>query len=499
MSIRLRLTLWYSGLLAVTLLAFGVAIYLFVNINTYSEVKSRLQEESQRIQVFANLDYFDFIDLRKFRSDEIYIQLVNYNNEKITQSDNLFNASLKFPYPQLKTNPEAGFHHVSVEEYPFLIYQQPVLDRSTGETVALLQVGAYTSKENRLMEILRTILVFASLIAVFIAFTIGLFIARKALKPIENVIRATNQIENGSNLSVRIPREGPNDEMGRLTDTLNGMLSRLETTYNELDDAYRAQRRFVSDASHELRTPLTTIRGNIDLLEKMWQPKLEITGETPDAPHEVRLDAVKATMSLEAMRDISDEAKRMSRLVSDMLSLARADAGYEMEKSVIPLLPLVEEVARRAQLLPRTVDLRVADLSSLEGVEVKGNSDYLRQLLFIFIENAFKYTPKGYVELQAIRVSEQAGLIIKDTGIGMNEEEIPHIFERFYRADESRGKTSGTGLGLSIAKWIIDEHGGSIEVKTREGEGSTFVIWLPIAFSQQEDWGIMEATDRTVE
>jgi signal transduction histidine kinase len=275
--------------------------------------------------------------------------------------------------------------------------------------------------------------------------------------------------------------------MGQLTDTLNNMLGRLENTYNVLDDAYKAQRRFVSDASHELRTPLTTIRGNIELLERMWLPALETAEAAGESGEHAELDRAdgdlqRVMLTREAMQDIAGEAKRMSSLVNDLLSLARADAGYAMEKTVQPLLPIVEDVARRAQLLPRTAEWRIGDLQSLEGVEVLAHADFLRQLFFIFVENAFKYTPSGYVELRAMRSADQAGVVIKDTGIGMNSAEIPHIFERFYRADESRGQTSGTGLGLSIAKWIIDEHGGSVEVSTREGEGSTFIVWLPVAF-----------------
>ncbi len=129
-------------------------------------------------------------------------------------------------------------------------------------------------------------------------------------------------------------------------------------------------------------------------------------------------------------------------------------------------------------------------------MNVHGNADYLRQLLFIFIENAFKYTPEGYVEIKSMLDGKQAGISVRDTGIGMNSDEIPHIFERFYRADLSRGKTAGTGLGLSIAKWIIDEHNGSIEVKTREGDGTTFIIWLPVTFPGSPDSGIMEPSDR---
>lgn len=250
------------------------------------------------------------------------------------------------------------------------------------------------------------------------------------------------------------------------------MLSRIQITYLELDDAYRAQRRFVSDASHELRTPLTTIRGNVDLLEKMWKKTSGTELATPE----------QMQMSLEAMHDIAGEAQRMSRLVNDLLALARADAGVVMEKNPVEMLPLVQEVVRRAQLLEHTAEWQVGDLDVLDHAIVQGNRDYLQQLLFIFIENAFKYTPVGTVSLHASRTNDFIGIQIADTGIGMDKEDIPHIFDRFYRADLSRGLTTGTGLGLSIAKWIIDEHGGSVEVTTRKDEGSTFMIWLPANF-----------------
>ncbi|MDF2651370.1 MAG: sensory transduction histidine kinase, partial [Paenibacillus sp.] len=156
--------------------------------------------------------------------------------------------------------------------------------------------------------------------------------------------------------------------------------------------------------------------------------------------------------------------------------------GVLMEKKPVEMMPLVQEVVRRAHLLEHTADWLVGDLDALEHAVVQGNRDYLQQLLFIFIENAFKYTPVGTVRFEASRTDSFIGIRITDTGIGIDKEDIPHIFDRFYRADLSRGLTSGTGLGLSIAKWIIDEHGGSIEVTTRKDEGSTFMIWLPANF-----------------
>ncbi|REK54090.1 MAG: two-component sensor histidine kinase [Thermobacillus sp.] len=547
MSIRLRLTLWYSGLLAFTMLVLGVGIYLFVYYNTYDNTREQLRSQFKQLNV--RVSYNLFRDLRLDLSGRLgyegtYVQLVNYANGEIRSSAlSVDGTEVHFPYPDLKDSPKEGYTRFTAFGYPFMAYQYPI-PLPNGEVVGLLQVIANTQAEDAFLDGLRTILIITSLAVILIAFTIGLFIADKALRPIEEVIQATNRIENGANLSVRIARSGPNDEMGRLTDTLNGMLARLERAYNDLEEAYKAQRRFVSDASHELRTPLTTIRGNIDLLERMWRAsasgRLEARGDADglrgaagggeaagaaggtvasadgdaaaaaaggpgvpadrtSGPGAIVLDAERAALSLEAMRDIAEEAERMSRLVSDLLSLARADAGYVMEKTEIELLPIVEEAAKGAVHLPRKADFRVGDLSPLEGAKVLGNADYLRQLLFIFIENAFKYTPSGHVLLRAVREADQVGLVITDTGIGMSSEEVPHIFERFYRADLSRGKTSGTGLGLAIAKWIIDEHRGSVEVRTRQGEGTTFTIWLPVLFPGEADSVIMDEADRTNE
>lgn len=505
MSIRLRLTLWTSGLLAISMIVFGVCIYFFVNWNTYAEIKEQMRYQDSKIDVIGATNFLDqTLDLLigpQFRLEkkDMFIQLVNYKEGAIKQSNN-FPYEFVVPYPEAKTKPKEGFvrTHIEInkEKYSMLTYQRPYYLEK--DLVGLVQVAVFSYNEERFLSGLRTILIFSSIVVVLIAFTVGLFVARQALRPIERVIKATQQIENGSDLSVRIPAMGPKDEIGRLVSTLNVMLARLEMAYNELDEAYKAQRRFVSDASHELRTPLTTIRGNIELLERMWT-KVRETNQNTETGEWMPLDLDRWELSKESMSDISAEATRMSTLVNDLLALARADAGYTMEKTPLDLLPLTEEVVRRAQLLPRTADWKVGSLAALEGIRVNANHNYLQQLLFIFIENAFKYTPEGSIELSAVRNEQQIGFVVEDTGIGMNPEEIPHIFDRFYRADESRGVTVGTGLGLSIAKWIIDEHQGSVEVMTREGKGTKFTIWLPISFSDTSHSSIIEATDEMKE
>ncbi|MDQ1910152.1 HAMP domain-containing sensor histidine kinase [Paenibacillus sp. GD4] len=492
MSIRLRLTLWYSTILGATLLLFGVGLYIFLHYSYFSSLEEDLQSQAAsvesriqpRLAVTLNGLSVDLVlEGRDYlRSGNTFFQVVNLGNGRISKSANLEMSDVELPKLDEKrvqrlAQKVSYFETVKVDDMRFLVYSSPLFVAPGGvpQLAGVMQAAIFLEPHERFFIMMRWILAVTALATIILAGTVGWFLARKALRPIDQVIAAANQIENGTDLEKRIEYHGPGDEIGRLTSTINGMLGRIQGAYTELEEAYRTQRRFVSDASHELRTPLTTIRGNVELLEKMWkQASLQAPAGSPE-------EDPKLALSLEAMHDIAGEAERMSRLVGDLLSLARADAGVQMAKSEVAMDSLMEEIARKAQMLPRTVEWQVGDLTAAEGVQVFGNEDYLKQLLFIFIENAFKYTDEGYVRLDTMKSATQIGIRISDTGIGMDKEEVPHIFERFYRADVSRGKKAGTGLGLSIAKWIIDEHHGSIEVKTRKGEGSTFVIWLPVS------------------
>lgn len=486
MSIRSRLTLWYSGVLTLALFLFGVALYFFLYYYYMDDAQTRLQEQADstanrlRQEVYLSRQTGQPVtsikpDDSDLRNNNMFLQLTDLNSRFVTRSDLLQRTKLRFELTEadLRTasQGQAKVSQIKLGGVEMLVYNLPIVSED-GQLLAVLQVGTYIGDILSLFDKLRLTLLLTSLIAVVLAATLGWFLSRKALQPIENVTDAAARIQNGEDLNMRIDYHGPQDEVGRLTDTINSMLARIQVVYQELDEAYRAQRRFVSDASHELRTPLTTIRGNVDLLEKMWT---RLQGDQGSAASDDNME-----MSIEAMRDIAGEAARMSRLVNSLLSLARADAGTIMEKTPLELRPVVEEVIRKANLLPRSADWVTGDLSFLEGVWIKANRDYLQQLFFIFIENAFKYTPSGTVTLDAVRSDGLVGIRIADTGIGMNKDEVPHIFERFYRADVSRGKTQGTGLGLAIGKWILDEHGGSVEVTTREQVGTTFLIWLPV-------------------
>jgi two-component system OmpR family sensor kinase len=497
MSIRLRLTIWYSSILALTLFVSGIAVYIYLSHYLISNQKEHMEQLDKDVRSQMTVTSWELrgrqhyeIDLKpldEFQYPGFFIQVVDQD----MQIAYPLNRRSLLPIPDgEKALKKVSFYTTAhIGNISLLIYNSPLnipaSELTKEQFGGYMQIAVKTNDINNVLNNLLYALALLAILIIFAATSLGWFLARKALKPIDQIIASADQIEKGADLAKRIEYNGPPDEIGRLTNTINSMLARIQITYSELEETNRAQRRFVSDASHELRTPLTTIRGNVDLLQKMWR-QIEEQTVNPGKDDEQWLGAdpfsnrEKLSVSLEAMMDIASEAARMSRLVNDLLSLARADSGYTIHKTPLLLLPLVEEVIRKAQLLPKNADWRTGDLSALFEVKVNGDPDYLQQLLFIFIENAFKYTPNGVVQIEAIRINDQIGLRIKDTGLGMEKDEVPHIFDRFYRVDPSRGQTAGTGLGLSIAQWIIDEHNGSIEVMTRKGEGSQFLIWLPI-------------------
>ncbi|MFC5530126.1 sensor histidine kinase [Cohnella yongneupensis] len=489
MSIRLKLTLWYSGLFAIAFIIFGITVYNVVFHNSQAELKGRLKEVAAKAQPAGGVFGEFSLDSSApgFNASIIVMQLVSYAESKdgvvARKSRNIIGTTLTLPYVK-QSEVRERFFHKDIDGMPFLIYEKPFHVKGSEEVIALLQVGALMERDEGFFSQLRGILWLSGGAALLAAFLLGMFLSRKALTPIGRVTAAAQQIQSGSDLGLRIPRERADDEVGRLTDTLNGMLSGLERAYKNLEETNAAQRRFVSDASHELRTPLTTIRGNVDLLEKIWADNEGADGAPAQENRLTEMD--KRAMSLESIHDIADEARRMSRLVNDLLALARADAGYAVEMESMPLRPLAEEAARRASFLPRRAEWVAGPFDALDGVWVQGNRDYLLQLLFILIENGFKYTPKGEVRLYASVSGSYVGLSVVDTGIGMRAEHVPHIFERFYRADASRGETSGTGLGLSIARWIAELHHATIDVQSRPGEGSAFTLWLPVIPEPQQ-------------
>jgi signal transduction histidine kinase len=321
-----------------------------------------------------------------------------------------------------------------------------------------VQVASPTAEREIALGILRLILIVGSSIAIVAAFAIGWVLAGISLRPIHRLTHTAQAIGAERNFSRRVQHTGPNDEIGELAVTFNGMLTELESAYRQVQQALQAQRRFVADASHELRTPLTTIRGNIELLGH----------EPPIDPKE----------QADILADAKDEVDRLIRLVNQLLVLARADAGRALRRAPVTLEPLIEDVYR--QIKPLAPD-RIIVSDAAPGAAVMGDSDALKQVLLILLDNALAHTPANATISVKTSVEDQCVAIdVRDTGPGIESDQLPHIFERFYRGDVSRSGT-GAGLGLSIAKELVQAQNGSLVVSSEPGQGSVFTVTMPRA------------------
>jgi signal transduction histidine kinase len=339
-----------------------------------------------------------------------------------------------------------------------MILKPLIVDR---EIVGFLQVARPLQSLTLALGRLRSILVFGGFTSVLLALALGWFMSGKALSPIGHLTREARAIGEHRAFHSRVKYVGPRDELGELAFTFNQMLENLEEAYRLLEESLQSQKRFVADASHELRTPLTSIQGNVDFL-------LQLSHEGPE-------------LQKEALQDISSETKRLSRLVKDLLTLARADTGLSLNLQEMELLPLLEEVTRQARFLAENHHFRV-EIEEARGMVLKADGDYFKQLLFIFLDNAFKYTPPGKsVSFIVKGQGDKVEILFADEGPGIPPEDLPHIFDRFYRAGKARSG-GGTGLGLAIARWIAAEHGAEISVESKVGQGSIFKISFPICW-----------------
>ena len=389
----------------------------------------------------------------------------------------------------------AGSYSARVDGALLAIYAQPIIitPRTSGRAPAaatatptpatigtphsdqvagVVLVAKSQEDVNGALSTLGRILLIGDLVAIGLALLGGWLIAESSLRPITTITRTASAIArdaSAAGLGTRVRYRGAKDEVGELVTTFNEMLASLEQVAN-------AQRRFVSDASHELRAPLTTIRGNLELLR-----------QAPDLSEEDRAEIID---------DAYVEAERMSSLVSDLLLLARVDAASASRgaratlldeqlsgrREVVEMDQLAMDLYRSGQshlrALRRQINLSVTEIAP---VSVMADPGQLRQLGMILLDNAIKYTPRdGSIRIAVSQVGPFATLTISDTGIGINEEDLPHIFERFYRADRARERDEhGSGLGLAIARWIAEAHHGEIKVESAPGKGTTFTVLLP--------------------
>lgn len=310
--------------------------------------------------------------------------------------------------------------------------------------------------------LLGTMLLLAPLM-LLVSLAVAYVLAGRAFAPVDHLINEVEAITDGRSLHRRVPADEADDELARLADTLNRMIGRLQTSFGAL-------RRFTADASHELKTPLTVARADV---ERAMHP-----GATPDE----RMEALE-----EAMQEIA----RMSDLVDSLLTLARADEGrFDLHREPVQLDLLVRDVFETALILGEDAGVTVS-LPLVEEAAVLGDPTRLRQLFLNLITNAIKYTARGgHVEMTlSLRNNNEVGFAVRDTGVGIAAADLPHVFDRFWRADRVRSRRavegstvgSGFGLGLAIAQWIAQAHGGTLTAQSRLGRGSIFTVLLPVA------------------
>jgi heavy metal sensor kinase len=463
MSLRLRLTLFFTAVLAASLLACSALLYILLDhalaldidhtiaskaedVARTSRIRGEYPMRRQRIR----LPHID-----AFAAPEIYIQLLDPQGRAIDRSANLGEHELPLTEAALAQGRQGSpwYDTLLLDGQSLRLYTAPLL--IDDDVIGFIQVARSLQDNELTLAHMQRLLLFCDLLVVAAAALVGWVLARASLRPIDRVTQAARAIGLSGRLELRLDPAPHRDEVGRLVDTFNEMLDRLEA-------AFTAQRRFVADASHELRTPLTTIRGNVELLR--------------------HARALPAEEVEEALADIASEAQRMSRLVTGLLRLARADAGQGLELEPVRLDLVLRDVQRQTQVhKPETA---VHLLPSPTAVVV-GSRDALLELLLILVDNGLKYTPAGgEVTLGLERQEGGFAVRVRDNGIGIAPEDLPHIFERFYRATHVR-QQGGTGLGLAIARWIAEQHDGRLGVESTLGQGSTFTVWLPAAVSYQ--------------
>lgn len=466
MPIRIRLTLVYTFMLGAILIGFSLLLYMVLSFSLRDQVDRNLKDRA--LQVGAQIESQSVVletgrvvlpPINIFSSPSIFIQVIRADGELVTATGNL--GRQRFPYSEeiAATNlkGQAIYKTVTIENTPVRVYSAPITVGPPSHVVGAVQVGQSMSVIETTLRQVFFFLAGGTAVFLVISAVVGAFIAWTVMRPIEKINQTASRIVSAQDLKQRLPPPKTNDEFGRLTITINKMLERL-------DNFFQAQVRLSADVSHELRTPLTAIRGNVDLLRR---------GAAND-PNELN----------EALAIVDGELDRMARIVNDLLLLSQADAGLSLRMSKVELDTIILDVYRQAQVSANGVTIQ---LGHEDQAIIYGDADRLKQLLINLVTNGIKHTPPGgNITLSLYRDPDWIRVVVEDTGRGIAPTALPHIFERFYQAEETE-KVRGTGLGLSIAQWIAKAHGGEITVTSELGKGSTFTLWLPRNAAQNSE------------
>lgn len=467
MPLRTRLAITFVAFFAAALIALEVATYLFVRQTLINGIDNELRLGAELLQkdfttsnknlVTFFKDGQGFVVLAKpsvgnLERTNLYAQVYDLDGTEVAASPNLPSTLEANPAAlDAALNGDTTALTVDNGSYSMREMLLPLVLR--GQVVGVLHMARLISDANRALNVLLYALLGGGLLVLVAAARGGVWLTRAALRPIDQISETAQSIVHAEDLSRRVPVPEPADELQRLAVTINDLLARLEGLFS-------AQRRFVADVSHELRTPLAAMQGNLDVLSR-------------GAARDPQLLA-------ESLTDMRSEVNRMIRMVNDLLLLAQSDSGVKLRREPVELDTLLLEVHREMRPLAAGIQLR---LGHEDQLTVVGDRDRIKQALLNLAVNAIQHTPQGgTVTLSLDQADGFARMSISDTGAGIDPADLPFIFDRFYRADQTRTRSSGgAGLGLAIVKWIAEAHGGNVTVTSELGQGSTFAFLLPMS------------------
>ena len=466
MSLRLRLTLFYTLFLALVLVAVAAAVYAFTQRSLVTALEDRAHDTVMSVVADKRLasapqlpdDAYWLVKavrtssatperLRNIDMVSAYLLSVGAVRRPPTNAD-LFKGLPDSIYKELFTSGEA-FTQVRLPEgegrfIAYLRLHEVLQYESEYRVISLVALPFPIGTLNNLRSLL-----LRTLLPAFFAFAVGVWLlSSRALLPLKRMTTTAAQI-NSRDLSQRVPVSKTNDELKELAVTLNNMLERLQ-------ESFETQRRFTADASHELRTPVTAIVGHANYILRRTKPSPE---------------------QVDSLTVIRREAERMAKLVNDLLELARADAGFSIQREPMNLVEVIEAVHMDVAPIAGSTDIKVNVSAPL--IEVLGDAARLKQVVLNLVLNAVNAGSK-HITISLSKEKRDVRLEVLDDGPGIPEAALPHLFDRFYRVDGARStRGNGSGLGLAIVSWIVQQHGGTVHVESRLGEGSVFTVLLP--------------------
>lgn len=497
MSIRLRLTLWYTALLGITLILFSVLVYSALATNLQAQVVQDSRTQAQAIaraisgQIESEMATTDagsqlVLPSMNFFVSSLGVQLVALNGTIIKQSSNLSDVVVPGYRDALPAIQQGNpYQYVAWPNgAPMLVYSTPfeVASQVAGMVQVVRPLGAV---QDALSQVSRYLILGTGL-SLVVAAMVGALLARRELHPLAAITAAASSISETRDLEMRLDLSDvdADSEIGTLAATFNEMLDRIQKLF-------QGQERLVADVSHELRTPLTTIQGNMELLQRMAAAMRSVSKSESTASS----NAGAASLSLlgddtldlftEIVDEVETESSRMGKMINDLLLLAQADSGVlKLHLEPVEMDTILLDVFRQTRRMaehragPNAINVY---LGSEDQAMVLGDPSRLRQMLLNLTENAIKYTPEGGdITLGLVNQEGWVEVSVADTGIGIAQEHQAHVFDRFYRADKARSRAEGSsGLGLSIVDWLVQAHNGTVRVESTLGEGSTFILRLP--------------------